>query len=66
MKTTLEIDLNDTQIMQLTVAELLFSYQCCGLSTHPEDIKSDKKLKKALKRVLRHYMMPSEYEKLEL
>ena len=52
-KILLELDLDIAE--EITIEELKSAYGMLGCSKHPEDIDYDKKLRKALKRVLEYY-----------
>lgn len=63
---TIEIDLNHEQIVLITIAELVESLHCLGGSKHPDDIKADKKVRKAIKCLLKYYTNDDEYAQLGL
>jgi hypothetical protein len=65
-----QVQLSDKEVEHIVVEDLIVSLETQDhpnvISTHPEDIKESKKIKKALKRVIKFYTTDSERKDLGL
>jgi hypothetical protein len=68
MLVPININLDDQSILNIVIADLIKSYDTnlSNHSTHPEDKIHDKKIQKALRRVISYYTTSSERKDLGL
>lgn len=62
-----ELDINSESVDKIIITELLSYFVSCtnDNSIHPEDIKENKKIAKALRRVIKHYSSVDQFKALQ-